>query len=140
MWNVNSSPISSGTLCAPRTLMGQSRIGFGTQNAPRMTNAKATNVIAAEHDRLSFSARKADAARIRVRGISENGLYNINPSPESKREGSGRASGGRGILVEYRHQFPKRNNAVPRGRAEMANRSHRLRECSGCFIIREGRT
>jgi hypothetical protein len=140
MWNVNSSPISSGTLCSPRTLKGQSRIGLGTQNAPRKRNPKLTSVIAAEYDRFdrfSFSARTPDAARISVRGISENGLYNIRPSPESKREGSGKASGGVGILVEYRHQFPKRNSAVQKRRAEMANRSHRLRECSGCFIVRE---
>jgi hypothetical protein len=89
-------------------------IGFGTQQAPARTKASPTSITATESPRGSFATKNRDLVKMRANVIRETGNINIKPSPERNRCGSGRANGGGGMSVDFRHQRPNTLKTVPK--------------------------
>jgi len=134
IWNVNSSPTKSGTMCSPRISMGQSIIGLGTQLTPTRRNVSPTKLATIAAAQLDFETRNREAVRIRASGTTVSGFNNIKTSPERNRCRSGSANGGEGMLVEPRHQRPNKNKTVPNTMAHTVNHSHLPTKCSACIV------
>lgn len=101
-------------------VMGQRTIGFGTQKAPTRRKVIPTSVTTTDNPQLALDAKNREAVRIKVRGISVNGVSNIKLSPARKRCGSGRANVGGGMLADSRHQIPIIHRTAPERSAHTA--------------------